>query len=124
MNSRRRFQLVLSVLAVAGTAQLHAVSTTDLFGAIGNSDPAPLYGDLISIDLNNNAMGTFVGSPTSQANAISGLAFDNSGTLFANNEAEPELFSPSNGRTDALPGWEADVARQAKVLAKQREKRR
>ncbi len=45
------------------------------------------------------------------------------GTLFANNEAEPEIFSLSDGRASALPGWDADVARQAKALAKDREKR-
>jgi predicted DNA-binding WGR domain protein len=44
------------------------------------------------------------------------------GTLFNNNEAEPEIFSLEEGRASALPGWEADVARQAKALAKAREK--
>ena len=45
------------------------------------------------------------------------------GTLFANKEAEPEIFSLADGRASALPGWDADVARQAKALAKDREKR-
>ncbi len=44
------------------------------------------------------------------------------GTLFANKEAEPEIFSLADGSASALPGWEADVARQQKALQKEREK--
>src|SRR6476469_2418482 len=103
MNSRSRFQLVLCVLVLTSITRLHANGVTDLFGAIGNSDPAPLFGDLISIDLNNNAAGTIIGKPTNEMNAISGLAFDNSGTLFANTTPsgpQPNMLltiNPTNG---------------------------
>jgi hypothetical protein len=102
MNSRRRFQLVLSVLVLTSITRLHANGITDLFGAIGNS-VNPLYGDLISIDLSNNAAGTIIGKPTNEMNATSGLAFDNSGTLFANTTpfgAQPNMLltiNPTNG---------------------------
>ena len=45
------------------------------------------------------------------------------GTLFANNEAEPEIFSLAEGKASPIPGWDADVARQRKALEKDREKR-
>jgi hypothetical protein len=109
MNSRSRFQLVLSVLILTSITRLHANGVTDLFGAIGTSD-LPLFGDLISIDLNNNAAGTIIGKPTNEMNPISGLAFDNSGTLFANTTpfgAQPNTLltiNPTNGnQLSAVP---------------------
>lgn len=44
------------------------------------------------------------------------------GTAFENTDAEPEIWDPKNNTASPLPGYDKEMARQVKALAKYREK--
>lgn len=118
-----KFSAKKALPALEGTSEVHVRVDDDTLLSARWKDGVVVRTNLAS--LTTTEVGTLAlaqGSSTPFALPDGRVLFVG-GTLFANNEAEPEIFSLAEGKASPIPGWDADVARQRKALEKDREKR-
>jgi hypothetical protein len=121
--AHRKFGKKVELRELEGTSEVHVrIAEDSLLSARWCRDDAVIRTSLTKLTAERVGALTLAQGGATPIALRDGRVLFVGGTLFNNNEAEPEIFSLEEGRASALPGWEADVARQAKALAKAREK--